>query len=300
MNKLTDIQLAEIFSLKQQKPFTRYSVIANQYNIEVEELKELLDAYQARKKRDDIFSQLRNVQPLEERINPILKAVQTYGSVVVIGDVHGCFVDVSYLKDVLALGRQKGIEQIIINGDFFDASGTKAQMVDEYSVDVIEELSFARDILHTIKDYGYTQIYMTKGNHDQWMCDAVGMSFQELMNILSPLPCVTTDYPYMYHDQHIIGHLDRYASVPGELALAIVHKTGKNTLVHHDHMVGAKMHDEYKAWGISVGCMVDPDRVWYKRSSFNNLPDWSNGFAIITDDYIDLYDNDYPYLRILL
>lgn len=296
---LTDDQLQEIFSLKHQKPFTRYSVIADKYNINVDVLKELMGEYQERKMRDGIFQQLRAPQPLQSRENTLPKPLQIYGPTLVIGDVHGCFLNVSYFKEMLYRAKEEGITQIVINGDFFDASVTKPQLSDLYSPSVIEELSFARDILYEIQRYGFTTIYMTKGNHDQWMCDEVNLSFQDLMNQLSPIPCIVTEYPFLFLDDILIGHLDKYSYVPGELALGIVDKTGRDVLVNHDHIVGAKMHDEYQAWGVSVGCMVDPQAVWYKVSSFNNLPDWNNGAVIVSEQYIDCYHGIWLYMRIV-
>jgi predicted phosphodiesterase len=301
--KLTEKQLLEIFSLKQLKPFTRYNVLATQYKISVEELKEQLKEYEVRRQQTDIFSQLREAQPLESRIRTFDDALQIFNPALIVGDLHLAYIDHYYLIRMLEIARNKKIVQVIVNGDFFDAGITKSQFTDTSTMSLIDELNRAKDVLKLFTEYGIVRAYFIKGNHDQWMCDALDIGFQDLLKKLSPhnLEIIATDYSYAIYEWNVmIGHLEKYNPIPGEAALQIAKKYQKYAvvIVNHDHIRGIKTEDRY--YGVSLGCVINDEEVWYKSSSFNDLPEWQKGAAIINEKHVTLY-NDIPeeYIRIM-
>lgn len=292
-------QLQQIAALKAEKPFTRYQTIARQYKIDTETLKYEYEVYMRQKARAEIISKLRTPLPLQQRQKKFPPPYIVESSALIIGDVHACFVDVTYLKQMLTIARKRKITTIVINGDFFDASNTKAQYADAYTPDIIEELNQARDILYHIQSQGFDKVYFTYGNHDAWMANATDLDFVSLLEVLSPpeLHIFANEYPYLLMgDDIMIGHLDRYSNNAGELALQIAKSVKRHVLVHHDHIRGFQTDHTY--YGISVGCMVNPEVVFYKQSGFNDFISWQRGAAIITSTSIDLYTEKEQYVSI--
>jgi hypothetical protein len=102
---------------------------------------------------------------------------------------------------------------------------------------------------------------------------------------------IVTDYDYLFRgDDWLIGHLSSYDEEPGALAAKLADKYDKHVLAGHDHVRGYKRGRGGRL-GVSIGCMLTPDRFYYKSRRLNTFPDFQLGFALVLRNELYLFSD---------
>jgi hypothetical protein len=199
------------------------------------------------------------------------------------------------LKQAIELAISAGIKEVDIAGDLHDFNSLSPMNKNEPTTPTDVDIRHSRQIL-TVLAHHFESVRVSPGNHDEYFMKKKGGTFQDLIynevlqgKLLNQV--TATEYDYMLRgDNWLIGHLSSYDEEAGKLAARIADLMGRNTLVGHDHIFGYKV-SEKGYIGASIGCMLTPDRFWYKVRRLNTFPPFGLGFALLIDDKLYMFDD---------
>ena len=213
----------------------------------------------------------------------------------IISDPHAPFHHRGLLHVALLIARAMEITTVCFTGDVFNFDSINRHPKTGPETNLEEDLRTGGSLLHATSQY-MDDIYVMSGNHDANFAKRLDKRFPLDMLIQAALGgkhlqarLHVTDREWIHiGDTWDVGHLSQYARMPGKKAAAIAERRKRNIAVAHDHMQGFMSTPDGCYLGISTGCMLHPNRFWYREQAFNDFPDWKNGFLIIK--------NDVPYL----
>lgn len=190
---------------------------------------------------------------------------------------------------------------LILNGDFIDCyalSKYKRHPTLQRGRSFKEEVVEAKKLLQQLRRAVGSDCEMTYifGNHSLRAEKYIADNAEEFVGLitLEDLLClkqlnikvVKNDLNENYIDYKgkvLIGHFDRFSSIPGGTARALVAKMGKSVIQGHTHkaaVISFSYHDG-EVYGIESGCMANKQAVYAMHT------DWSQGFTILWFDEND-------------
>ncbi len=263
------------YQRKQEDSKVTYRQLARELLSDPTREKELRVATDAYAKRLEFLIPLTDdTMPAEYEFHIPDPLMLDYQPTLLFADPHAPFTDVHTLRMAIDLAKARSIQRCIIAGDVFDANSLSVnKKAWEPVTNIRDDLIFGYQLLRFLTKQ-FKEVIVLTGNHDEWLMNAYGINAKQLFNIPG---VVATQYPFLFFENYVIGHLDQYSQQPGELAAKIAAKYQAHTFVGHDHMAGI-VEGSYN--GVSIGSMLMADKIYYKSASFNSLPDWSNGFVV--------------------
>lgn len=230
--------------------------------------------------------------PKEQPFDNVLKINTT--DALIISDIHAPYQNTALMLEAFSLAKAADIAELDIAGDLHNFSALSTHSKNEFSTDPETDINHARGIL-TYAVQHFNMITLNPGNHDEYYLRKKSVTFEELIKTAVMQgkytnQIRTTEYDYFFRgDNWLIGHLSEYSSIGGEVAANLSDKYNRNVLVGHDHIRGHKM-GIHGNIGASIGCMLIPDRFWYKQRRLNLFPPFQPGFALIKDNQLYLFD----------
>lgn len=190
---------------------------------------------------------------------------------------------------------------IIINGDFIDCyalSKYRRHPTLQQGKSFKEEVAVAKECLIKIRRAApHAEILYTFGNHELRLEKYLAENAEELIDLFTledALGCKQLGIKVYkndlkenyvdYKNKVLVGHFDKFSSIPGNTARGLVIKKGRSIVqghTHHSAVVSWRLHDG-EVFGIESGCLAD------ERAVYAMLTDWTQGFTLL---YFDPQDN---------
>lgn len=214
----------------------------------------------------------------------------------VLADVHVPFHDLDALVAALKYGKSKGIDTIILLGDFMDFYASSSWQTDPRKRDLSNEIDVGRAVLEVIREaFPKSKIIYKLGNHDErwerWLVvkapELLGVADFELETLLHckqlDIEIVTDKRPMRLGKLNLIhGHEYRFSiSNPVNPARGLYMRGHACAVCGHFHQSSAHSEkglddDVVTCW--SIGCLCD------QHPDYMPLNKWNLGFAIIEAD----------------
>ena len=209
----------------------------------------------------------------------------------VIGDLHGQFMDISAVNTAVAILKESGLKNLLINGDLVDNYYLSKFAKKAGRQKVIDELNFCKSFLERIRPM-FDNIYFKFGNHDMYV-DRFFANYpgvEGLVTIDERLGLTSLQIKQVHDLQEIkIGDLSIFHGheKPGGFTPELVAKSfitwyqkysGKldvKVMFNHHHITDnyiMRNIDGTFAYGYGVGCLC-------KRLSYAPYPRWNTGLA---------------------
>lgn len=214
------------------------------------------------------------------------------GDAVVTADYHVPLHDPKYINKMLEAARSRGIDQLIIAGDYWNFDAISQYHPKQSAANLEVELPVGLDVMRTLLKT-FEHVYFLKGNHDYRFVKALGykLSFAESMRLLfgglgekelSRITFTNLDHCWLDSgfESFYICHPGNYSSVPLKVPRDLANKLNSHVISAHCHhcAVGYSLDAEHVA--IEVGGFFDYSKTEYLQES-NTYPVWQQGFVIV-------------------
>lgn len=220
----------------------------------------------------------------------------------VAGDWHIPHTNREWLELLLEVADIRKIQNLIINGDFFDQDQFKIWMDSGVRVDWDTELQAGKEVLEILMKQ-FNRIYLILGNHDIRIWRQLGSRFRvdHLFSQMIPLDLIGKKvfpaeirYAKTEDEKWIICHPTNYSKQATKAPLDIVAVEHTNVIGGHGHHLGMAKDQSGKYWGVDCGGMFNHDSMTYNGSTIKSShAKWSNGFCVINEkSELRLYGDD--------
>lgn len=212
----------------------------------------------------------------------------------VIADLHAPYQNKRLLQTAIDLAKAASVTNVDIAGDLHDFNSLSSMNKGEPTTEYPTDMQYSRQILYVLAQ-SFTTIHIMSGNHDEYFVKKKGTTFEDMIydEVLKGAlrdQIIATNYDYIFRGENwLIGHLSQYDPEPGLLASQLSDKYQRNVLVGHDHILGVKS-GKSGYIGASIGCMLTPDRFYYKERRLNTFPHFMLGFAMIINRKLHLFN----------
>lgn len=230
------------------------------------------------------------------------------GDWVVSGDWHCPFVDPEMMELHHKVGKKLGIKQAVILGDYLDEqehSHWTAIGASPNDVRFGDELVFAARALEGLVS-NFEKVAFMAGNHDQrllrllkWSLSLsdvfalVGKRMADGLRQHMEKKVTVSEYPYAtINNRYFVAHASTYSKIPGAVARDVAEIRGMSTILGNGHLLAMTKDRSGRHWAIDVGCLVQPDKVWYRSMRVTRHPNWTQGFVTIKNNLPALWDKE--------
>lgn len=211
----------------------------------------------------------------------------------VMGDIHGQFMNVEAVNSAIAIFKDRGVKNLLINGDLIDNYYLSKFAKKAGRQKVIEELDFAKSFLEKVRPL-FDKVWFKRGNHDEYV-DRFFMNYPGLEGLVTlderlTLTKLGIKEVHNLREMRIgdlsifHGHEKSGMFTPELVAKSFIvwyqKYTGKldvKVMFNHHHITDnfvLRNIDGSFAYGYGVGCLC-------KRLSYNPYPRWNTGIAIV-------------------
>jgi len=226
----------------------------------------------------------------EEWHNPLIIKETSLG---VMGDIHGQFMNVNAVNNAIAIFKDRGVKNLLINGDLIDNYYLSKFAKKAGRQKVIDELNYAKAFLEKIRPL-FDNVWFKRGNHDEYV-DRFFMNYPGLEGLITlderlTLTKLGIKEVHNLREMRIgdlsifHGHEKSGFFTPELVAKSFIlwyqKYTGKldvKVMFNHHHITDnfvLRNIDGSFAYGYGVGCLC-------KRLSYNPYPRWNTGIAEI-------------------
>jgi hypothetical protein len=206
----------------------------------------------------------------------------------IVGDLHCPYHHSRLLEIAFRVAQAMDMERIVFQGDSLNADEVSTHEKDFWVEDLEFEMATSGDVLKAAA-HRFKQVVILPGNHDQRIAKRMDAHFQFKRLVRSmidddlPAEILVSEHDWIsLGETWDVGHLSQYSRMAGKKASSIGNTRKRHVAVGHDHMQGAVLTNEGYL-GVSVGCMLHPEKFFYKERRLNDYPEWQNGFLIIRD-----------------
>lgn len=218
----------------------------------------------------------------------------------VISDVHCPLHSGKWLKRAILTFRHYGVDTVVINGDFLDANQISRHAGSYYRRNANLEHDFlAGEAVLGILCGLYKKVYYLMGNHDMRLIHRMGgeISVNRAFQMLGSYRNlkITSRSFVIANSNVLIGHPIQYSRIRGNVAQKVAMRWQKHTILGHQHHSAKSMSPCGKWQAADVGCLADTEIQDFVRNSVNDMPDPVNGFSVIDNQYIQLFDKHTPW-----
>jgi predicted phosphodiesterase len=225
--------------------------------------------------------------------------VKTY-KVLDLSDVHHKFCDRKAYNLAIQVGKEYGVDEVILNGDFADFydvnSHGKNPLISDKLLDEVDYLISELSLLKTL--FPKSKITYIEGNHENRLARYISNNCPEFFGIVNVQSLLMLEalkinfVPYTPNQCYRIGKLNfRHEPIGGGInsANSTVTKAGASVIYGHIHKIQESQLvtlDGHYLRAISVGCLCDKNLPAFQY--VKNHHQWQLGFALITF-YNDLW-----------
>ena len=225
--------------------------------------------------------------------------------IVVAGDWHVPYYDPTMAAMLISEAQRLEIDTLVLNGDFLDEEVFFAGGMEHppFASAFATELATARRLLQELLRV-FNHIVWVAGNHERRLYRMTGgeIALSALATIAlggGSEAVTTTDRDYI--TAHYTGSRPwrithgQGGSVkqPLRAALEKANSYDTNVIQGHNHLWGLTHTADGRHIAIDHGCMVDPRRISYRELNTRTYAQPKQGFAIVRDGRVRLYDKDW-------
>jgi hypothetical protein len=249
--------------------------------------------------RDHVKDMLREYhnggQPPEFDVIHLGTPLELIGDALIVGDVHVPSTDYEFASLVGRVAEKRGIQRLIIGGDFFNHDCYSRFPHIAMPPTWKEERDAGRKML---QDWLITfdEIVILMGNHDRLKQKAAAGEFDET-DIFGMLTTSTkiqlTNFGYLYlnsgGERWYIAHGREYSVNPGTVGNVLAQKYQCHVLSHHQHHF-CKMRDAFDRYNVvDNGSLLDITKTAYMYLDSSKKPNSKRGFTVIRAGVPQLY-----------
>ncbi len=227
------------------------------------------------------------------------KAPKLEGDTLIMADCHVPFHDAAWCNRVLTYALRRGVQQLILAGDFIDwaAFGIWGRLAE---IDARDEIAAAEDFFRALT--GFERVAVLLGNHEMRLIRLLNykLGAEDLSKLFMSHPgLVVTDYHWCTvrsgGQTWRISHPKNAHMTPCSVARKLV---AKNQMTHvavgHDHVCGKIKTEDGRHWAVSMGVCLMPAKLDYITLVDNTRWQIAQGALIIRGGYPELLTPDCP------
>jgi hypothetical protein len=212
-------------------------------------------------------------------------------------DFHVPLHNRTYIKRLMLVARQHGVEHLVIGGDFFDFASSSNHAKTEQQASLNQTLRVGGDVLVSLCDV-FSTIAILPGNHCLRVARRLNEPLDFDMLVHAALrgrnteQITTTNYDYLYvGSEWVVGH-PRYfeGNAASSLARAAMREK-RNVIGAHTHALSLSYTPDGNHMVIYPGHMSDTRLTPYVMQSkgLSAFPEWRNGFVAIDAGVVTLF-----------
>lgn len=219
------------------------------------------------------------------------------GDFAICSDLHVPKLDPTMWEGFLHTAKRHKLAQCMVLGDFFDQEEFSSWAISGLQPSAIsfgQEVGYAVQVLEDLLTH-FDRVFCLRGNHDDRILRllrfALGLSDvfaivgrrvalslqRELANKLQ-----VSEYPFCHVGGNwLCAHPSTYSRIPGAVARDVAEVEGMNTVMGNGHLLSMSRDKSDRYWAVDSGCLVDPQKVYYKVFKVRRFPKWSQGFVLL-------------------
>jgi len=221
-------------------------------------------------------------------------------------DFHSPHHNVAWTKRLAYTLDQRGVDTLVIGGDFFDFAVPSRHPRTVPAVPLEDGLAVAGKLLRWLAAL-VDRVVIIPGNHCLRITAALGepVEFRRVVGMAlcddwprdslgrSKLTITSLDYVHITSGGQpwTVGHPRWFSAQPGKGVSQVATLKQRHIIGAHNHIVGMVRSACGRYWAIDPGHMTDPSLHAYHRQSdgLSKYPAWSNGFVVVEDGRPTLY-----------
>ena len=237
------------------------------------------------------------------------KELHLKGDWMIAADWHIPYHDAELVEKMIMVAEKFGIKKLVKPGDFMELDAFKIYLDKTASWEY--EKTKSRNVLKSLLSYFDEDVWLI-GNHEVRMWKRLqGMGdeediFQMVLDAELIRKVKYSTYPYaVINESWLVVHPKSYSRVQARNAYFLASKylprlvergkspNGKYGIVaFHGHLGGFGT-DVSGRFEVADGmCMVDSDKVAYKKIKVDTSPEWRPGFFMLLDNYLYPFPKD--------
>lgn len=215
---------------------------------------------------------------------------------IVLGDAEIPDHDPEMFDLALRIGEKRGIETLILNGDFVALDSFSSFPADApKQIPFKEELNMAIESVHVFARQ-FKRILWISGNHERRLSHRINgqISLSYFLNNIGGLDY--TEYSYCELSSAgtdiLVCHPINYRRVKLSLATEIAAIKLKCIIAGHTHHLAMGWDRSGKYWVVDGGFCRDQSKTRYKSMRITTHPEWNPGFVLVESGYPFLVTKD--------
>jgi predicted phosphodiesterase len=214
----------------------------------------------------------------------------------IISDLHAPMHSEKWLYLAVKTFLHFGVKKIILNGDSINADQISKHAGSYFNrrKNLEDDLDALESVLNLLRKY-FDEIYISMGNHDMRLVHQMGgeLSVNRLMKMVysDEIKIKVTSRSYIFVNDHVeVIHPRQYSKIRGKLAQDLSMRWQKSILTGHQHHSTMTISPCGRFQSCDVGTLVDVELQDYVRNERTTHVEPVNGFAIIFNNKIQLFD----------
>lgn len=241
--------------------------------------------------------------PVEERLDiyvdtPITLPLKDRYAIT--ADWHIPLYDPEYVNKFINDARLRGIEKLILAGDFFNFDALSAYDPKQQGAGLPGELVEAEMVMRALLET-FSDIWFLWGNHDARLHKALGFTiqFKDAMKMvfgelgqeaLSRVRFTNLDHIWIGEDgeeRWYVCHPGSYTRTPLSTARTLATKYNANVITAHSHHCACGYSIDGKRVVAEIGGLFDRHKTGYLQRS-TTFPNWVQGYGFLEDGHFTL------------
>lgn len=221
-------------------------------------------------------------------------------NLLILSDVHCPIHSAKWLYQAVRVGLALGCTEVLINGDFIDATPISQHRGTFWNRRNIleDDLASAEAVLKLLCE-NFKAVHLLTGNHDARLIRAFGgeVSPSRLYKLLGAFDNFKTTgrfYVDVNRSWKII-HPRQYSKIRGKLAQDLAVRWQMNVALGHEHHSARAVSACGKFQCVAIGTLVDLDMQDYCTYEASTHVAPVNGFAVLRGDTMLLFDKFTPW-----
>jgi predicted phosphodiesterase len=231
----------------------------------------------------------------EDRFSIVLDQPLVHdGDIAISADWHIPLYDPKYANKFITDARDRGINQLVIAGDFFNFDALSAYDPKQVDAGLEGEIDEAIAVMNVLLET-FTRVYFLWGNHDARLHRALGfaMQFRSAMEtvfgklgneLLDRIVFSNLDHMWVESERGkwYICHPKNYTKVPLSTARALAPKVNAHVITAHSHHCAVGYGPDGEKVVAEIGGLFDRHKTGYLQRT-TTFPTWQQGYAFLED-----------------
>jgi len=211
-------------------------------------------------------------------------------------DDHSPYFSALWENRLLSVAEFFKVKKHIKVGDLInqDYASHWAKLEGEKRGELDEDIQQSEPLFKAL-DY-FDEIYLVRGNHEDRITRMTDARVQgrHILKLFGER--IHQKFKYTPYDKVFIGddwmavHPKSYSQISGSTAIRLAEKYRRHVLNAHGHFVALRWDRSGQNMGIDLGGLFDTRKIPYCNLSTSTHPVWNNGFAMLKDGKIWLWN----------